>query len=120
MKTIATKRLLTLAILAVLSSVTVVVATDEIAEQQDLKCTACHDKPGSKLLTDKGIYFESKRTLEGFDKIEGAFGKCTTCHVRKPGSDKLTKKGKELAEVVDSMEELRAWLDENHPETRKD
>jgi hypothetical protein len=100
--------------------VTVVVATDEIAEQQDLKCTACHDKLGSKLLTDKGIYFENTRTLEGYDQVKGTFGKCTTCHVRKPGSTKLTKKGKELAEVVGSMEELRAWLDEHHPEPKKD
>jgi len=120
MKTLTTRRFLTLAVVAALCSATAVIATDEIAEQQDLKCTACHDKPGSKLLTDKGIYFESSRTLDGFDEVKGTFGKCTTCHVRKPGSTKLTKKGKELADVVDNMEELRAWLAENHPEAKKE
>ena len=67
-------------------------ASQEIAKQTDLRCTACHDKPGSKLLTDQGKYWESMRTLEGYDQIKESFGKCTTCHVRKPGSPKLTKK----------------------------
>jgi hypothetical protein len=95
-----------------------VVATEDLAKQQDMKCTQCHDKAGSKLLTDEGVYFESMGTMEGYDQVKSSFGKCTTCHVRKPGSTKLTKKGKELASVVDGMEELREWLKENHPETK--
>lgn len=95
-----------------------VVATEDLSEQMDMKCTQCHDKAGSKLLTDRGVYFESMRTLDGYDEVKSSFGKCTTCHVRKPGSDKLTKKGKELASVVDNMEELQEWLKKNHPETK--
>jgi len=69
--------------------------------------------------------FRIVHASEGLDSLvgdgvsEGIIGK-PACHVRKPGSDKLTKKGKELADVVGSMEELRVWLDENHPEPKKD
>jgi hypothetical protein len=94
-----------------------VVATEDLCEQMDMKCTQCHDKAGSKLLTDQGVYFEAKGTLDGYAQVKSSFGKCTTCHVRKPGSTKLTKKGKELASVVDNMDELREWLKKNHPET---
>ena len=89
-------------------------ATDELAEENDLKCTACHDKAGSKRLTDKGLYFEATGSLDGYDKLNESFGKCTTCHVRKPGSKKLTKTGKQMAEVVSTMTELRGWLEEGH------
>ena len=85
-------------------------ATDEIATQNDLKCTACHDKAGSKLLTDKGLYYETTGSLEGFDKLTESFGKCTKCHVRKPGSEKLTKTGKQVSDVAGDMSELRDWL----------
>jgi hypothetical protein len=90
-------------------------ASEEIAKSENLRCTACHDKPGSKLLTDKGKYFETVRSVEGFDELQAEFGRCTHCHVRKPGSDKLTKEGKKLAEVVNDMTELKAWLAEKHP-----
>ena len=71
-------------------------ATNEIATQTDLKCTQCHDKAGSKLLTDRGIYYEATGSLEGFDELTKTFGNCTKCHVRKPGSTKLTKTGTTL------------------------
>ncbi len=91
-------------------------ASKAIAEQEDgLVCTACHDKPGSKLLTDKGKYWELTGTLDDYDKIESAFGKCTHCHSRKPGSQKLTKEGKAMLESVSDMDELRQWVLESHP-----
>ncbi|MCB1033896.1 MAG: hypothetical protein KDD47_08700 [Acidobacteria bacterium] len=90
-------------------------ATPEIAESLDMNCTACHDKPGSKLLTDQGKYFETMGTLNGYDDIVSAFGKCTNCHVRKPGSTKLTRQGKVLARAVGDMEELREWVRAQHP-----
>ena len=90
-------------------------ATDEIGKETDLKCTACHDKAGSRLLTDQGKYYEMNGSLDGFDRLSTTFGKCTSCHVRKPGSMKLTKQGKKFAEVIGSMDELREWLDERHP-----
>ena len=67
-----------------------------MGKQEGLSCTVCHDKPGSKLLTDQGKYYETMRTLAGFDELKATFGACTSCHVTKPGSKKLTAKGKEF------------------------
>ena len=80
-----------------------------------LACTACHDKPGSKLLTDRGKYYELMGNLEGFDEINEAFGKCTTCHVKKPGSKKLTAEGKRLARAIENMDALRELVLKKHP-----
>ena len=91
------------------------VATDAMAKSTSLACTACHDKPGSKLLTSKGKYFETMGTLEGFDALQVAFQDCTACHVAKPGSAKLTAKGKEFAGLVKDMKGLAEWLKSAHP-----
>ena len=115
MKTITRLVVVTLAV-ALLCGTSWLLADQEIAEKTDQRCTACHDKPGSKLLTDKGLYYESQGTLDGFDALKGSFGRCTSCHVKKPGSEKLTSEGKKMAELVDSMQELKKWLAENHPE----
>ena len=85
-------------------------------EQGKMQCTSCHDKAGSKLLTDQGMFFESMRTVDGYADLKGTFGRCTTCHVTKPGSTKLTKKGKKLSSVIADMDELRDWLSEEHPD----
>jgi cytochrome c553 len=106
--------------LALLSGTTWILADQEIATKTDQRCTACHDKPGSKLLTDMGLYYEMMGSLDGFDNLKGSFGRCTACHAKKPGSDKLTAEGKKMADLVDSMEELKKWLEENHPEAAKD
>ncbi len=100
---------------AVLVDDTTAVASNEIAKQEELVCTACHDKPGSKLLTDEGKYFELMRTLEGYDQVTEVFGECTTCHVRKPGSSKLTQTGRMFKELVNDMSGLRTYLEEQHP-----
>jgi len=89
---------LSVAVVLVLAGSSWIMATPDMAKQNDLKCTVCHDKAGSKLLTDKGIY-----------------GRCTSCHVRKPGSKKLTKEGQKFADVVDTMVELQEWLNKRHP-----
>ena len=89
-------------------------ASNAIAQKEGLACTVCHDKPGSKLLTDRGKYYEALGSLEGYDSIV-TFAACTDCHVRKPGSQKLTRTGKRFADVVHDMEGLRTWLKENHP-----
>jgi len=92
-------------------------ATEAIADEQGkMKCTACHDKAGSKLLTDQGKFYESMGTVDGYADLKGTFGRCTTCHVTKPGSTKLTKKGKKLTSVIADMDELRAWLAKEHPD----
>lgn len=90
-------------------------ASNKIAKKESLDCTVCHDKPGSKLLTDRGKYYEEMRTLDGYDDVMVAFSKCTTCHVRKPGSKELTERGERYAFVAYDMEGLRQWLRENHP-----
>ena len=90
-------------------------ATEELAEAENLVCTSCHDKPGSKLLTDQGKYFELMRSMDGFAELKASFGKCTFCHRRKPGSKKLTKAGKGFAHALDNMEALVEWVAEQHP-----
>lgn len=90
-------------------------ASNTIAEQEGLVCTVCHDKPGSKLLTDRGKFYETMRTLEGFDELTATFGSCTTCHVAKPGSERLTRTGRRLQLVFQDMQELRSWVMSEHP-----
>lgn len=89
--------------------------TNRIAREWGLACTVCHDKPGSKLLTDKGKYFELMRSLDGYAQIKADFGSCTACHVRRPGSHRLTKKGRELASAIRDMKGLRALVMKEHP-----
>jgi hypothetical protein len=91
-------------------------ATKAIAEAEGgLTCTVCHDKPGSKLYTDEGKYYEAMGTLDGYDEVIDAFSACTTCHVRKPGSEKLTRQGREFSRVIRDMEELKEWVLSEHP-----
>jgi hypothetical protein len=90
-------------------------ASNKIAKKESLECTVCHDKPGSKLLTDRGKYYEEMRTLDGYNDVVVAFSQCTSCHVKKPGSQELTERGQQYAFVVHDMEGLRQWLRENHP-----
>lgn len=89
-------------------------ASNTIAKREGLACTSCHDKPGSKLLTDRGKYYELTLSLEGYDELQATFSKCTTCHVRKPGSLKLTKQGRQFREMLNDMDGLRALLLGHH------
>ncbi|HRC86091.1 MAG TPA: hypothetical protein PK413_10815 [Thermoanaerobaculia bacterium] len=89
--------------------------TETLAKNTQLACGACHDKPGSKLLTDKGKYYELMRTTEGFDDLKATFGACTSCHVRKPGSHDLTRRGQAFLLMVKDMEGLREWMKAHHP-----
>jgi len=91
-----------------------ILATESIGTKEKVECTVCHEKAGGKKLTDKGKYYETLRTFEGYDKLTEKFGNCLYCHKRKPGSKKLTKEGKQLAEVVRNMEGLFEWLQEGH------
>lgn len=103
-----------LAVLALGLAPRTAAASESLAKSTGKACVACHDKPGSRLLTDPGKYFEVKRTLEGYDRIKSSFGRCTSCHANRPGSLRLTKQGKRFAEVVRSMDELQAWMKEGH------
>lgn len=95
-------------------------ATDEMAKSTGLACTACHDKPGSKLLTSKGKYYEALGTLEGYEAVTVAFRECTACHVAKPGSPKLTAQGQKFVALVKDMKGLNEWLKTSHPVLPKD
>lgn len=90
-------------------------ASEKIATDTGKSCTSCHDKPGSKLLTDTGKYYETLRTLDGYDRVKESFGRCTACHVRRPGSTKLTAKGRQFAGLVKDMPGLYQWMREGHP-----
>ena len=103
-------------LLAALFTATPALASEEIAKAEgDLTCTVCHDKPGSKLYTDKGKYYELMGSLDGYDAILAVFQKCTTCHVRKPGSKKLTPEGRRFARVMGDMSDLEQWVLSSHP-----
>lgn len=112
---LAARALLALALLITLVTPGPALATNEIAKTEGLACTACHDKPGSKLLTDKGKYYELMGSFEGYDTVIEVFGSCTTCHVKKPGSHKLTREGRKFAEVMENMEAFRTWVKASHP-----
>ena len=90
-------------------------ASNQIARSEGLACTVCHDKPGSKLLTDRGKYYELMRSLDGYREINAVFGNCTGCHVKKPGSKQLTRTGQQFAAVVHDMPGLRLFLSQHHP-----
>jgi len=90
-------------------------ASNQIARSEGLACTVCHDKPGSKLLTDPGKYYEQMRSLNGYREVNAVFGSCTGCHVKKPGSKQLTRTGQQFAAVVHDMPGLRIFLAQNHP-----
>lgn len=90
-------------------------ASEEVAKQEGLVCTVCHDKPGSKLLTDRGKYFEVMRGMDGFDDIEASFQSCTYCHRRRPGSLKLTKTGDQFLTLAGDMAGLLEWMRGRHP-----
>jgi hypothetical protein len=90
-------------------------ASERIATQTGRSCTSCHDKPGSKLLTDAGKYYEVMKTMDGFTEIKASFERCTVCHERRPGSKKLTKRGKQFAEIAQDMPGLNQWMREGHP-----
>lgn len=89
-------------------------ATEKLARKEKVECTVCHQKEGSKKLTDKGKYYETLRTFNGYDKLTELFGNCMYCHKHKPGSKRLTKEGKKIREVVRDMEGLFEWLKEGH------
>ena len=94
-----------------------VAASEAIAAVEGgLACTVCHDKPGSKRYTDKGVYYEATGSLDGYDAIIKAFRACTTCHSKKPGAAKLTTRGRRFENLMRDMTDLRDWAMKAHPD----
>lgn len=81
-------------------------ATETMAESEGLKCTTCHDKPGSRLLTSKGKYYELRGSFDGYDEVIKKYKKCTKCHAQYPGSQKLTKKGEKFKAQGKTMDHV--------------
>lgn len=94
--------------------------TEEFGQVENLQCTVCHDKPGSVLLTSKGVYYQLMNTMEGYDRIHQVFGDCTTCHVKKPGNTTMTPAGKRFKTLVGDMHGLREFLKQEHPAFMKE
>ena len=90
-------------------------ASQPIADDTGLACTACHDKPGSKLLTGRGKFFELMGTVEQYDALAAEYGDCTACHARKPGSTRLTARGREAKERLGDMAGVCRELREHPP-----
>lgn len=95
-------------------------ASEETAEQENLKCQVCHPEQGVELLTDKGRYFQYMGSLDGFDPVMEKFGSCVYCHVQEVDSVKLTREGQRFRWMMEDMDGLRAWLEENHPKPEED
>lgn len=107
--------LLWIAMLLAATGGSAALASGEIAEQEGLECAICHDDPEIAKLSDRGRYFQYMRTLEGYELVVQQFGRCTYCHVKDPGSLDLTKDGYRFRWMMEDMEGLRVWLEENHP-----
>jgi len=107
------KMLILTALLAIAAGLAV--ASEEIAEREELECAECHEPPESETLNDKGKYYELMGSLDGFDEVAAAFEQCTYCHVGEAGSSELTPKGQTFAFAVMDMEGLRQWLRSEHP-----
>ncbi len=110
-----------LAALGALACATVIVASGlrtsaspELAKKEKVDCAVCHVKRGSKKLTDKGMYYRTLGTFEGYDKLIANFGRCTHCHKDRAGNKDLTKEGKRVKAVVKDMPGLFKWLKEGH------
>lgn len=94
--------------LALVATAAPAFASKEIAATEGMSCTACHDKPGSIRLTNRGKFYELMGSFEAYDELSEKFGACTTCHKRRPGSTKLTAEGKKFKELHGGMETLCA------------
>ena len=104
--TITTRRFAALAVALAFAAAVDVPANQDMAVQEGLKCTVCHDKAGSKLLTSKGKFYEYKGTLAGYDELIREHRKCTSCHSNEPGNLKLTPKGEALKANGTTMHDL--------------
>jgi hypothetical protein len=91
--------------------------SEEIAEQQSLECQVCHADVEADIqtLTDRGLYFQFVRTLDGYEQVLEKFQSCTYCHADRAGSQHLTSEGYRFRWMMEDMAGLRAWLEEHHP-----
>ena len=95
-------------------------ASEETAEQEGLECQVCHADQGTELLTDQGRYFQYMGNLDGFGPVMERFGSCIYCHVQEADSVDLTREGYRFRWMMEDMEGLKAWLEENHPSPTKE
>jgi len=104
-------------LLMVTSGISVVLATEEIGEQEEIDCQVCHADLDQSVetLTDQGLYYQYMKSLAGYERVLERFNTCSYCHVDKAGSPALTAEGHRFQWMMEDMVGLRAWLDESHP-----
>ena len=92
-------------------------ASEEVGKQEELDCSVCHsdEQQSAETLTDRGLYYEYLRSLEGYDQVLERFENCTYCHAETAGSKSMTPRGYRFRWMMEDMDGLRAWLEENHP-----
>ena len=90
--------------------------TEEVAAAESVECAVCHVEDEQSLLTDQGRYFQYLGTLDGFEAVIDRFGSCSYCHVQEADSVELTREGVRFRWMMEDMEGLKAWLEENHPQ----
>ena len=73
------------------------------------------DRQMQSLATQEGAA-ETYMSAELKTVIKGAFGECTACHSRKPGSKDLTPYGQRLSWLARDMQELRTSVLTQPPE----
>jgi hypothetical protein len=106
---------LVVACLLLLAAASPAGATEEIAEREDLECQTCHAGNELELLTDEGRYYQYLGSLDGFDRVMDRFGSCAYCHVQEYDSMQFTPEGHRFRWMMEDMNGLKAWLEENHP-----
>ena len=94
--------------------------SEKIGEQEGLECQVCHAnvEAAAETLTDRGLYYQYLRTLEGYEQLLQRFENCTYCHADGAGSKGLTPDGYRFRWMMEDMVGLRAWLEEHHPRPR--
>ena len=103
--------------LAIAGMPTPAVGSETIGEQEGLDCQVCHAnvEAAAETLTDRGLYYQYLRTLDGYAQVLEKFESCTYCHADGVGSQGLTPEGHRFRWMMEDMVGLRAWLEENHP-----
>ena len=111
--------LLSAVVLFALVGIPWALATEDLGADLGMKCTSCHDKAGSKLLTSKGKYFELKGSMDGYDEGIKKYRKCTSCHAKEPGSLKLTAKGEKFKAKGKTMEHVGSAEDKTEADSEE-
>ena len=109
--------LVALPILLTIAGSTAVLATEEISEQEEIECQVCHSdvEHDAAALTDRGLFYQTVDTMDGYDQVLERFESCTYCHSERAGNKSMTSEGHRFRWMMQNMAGLTAWLEENYP-----